>query len=105
MREQIDSLNPRDIAALLNYMPQLRVSPNRDRQNRLSTPRCPSMGGRQLRLWFNGVPIDDTMAINEILDHTAPSMIQAVEVYNGATNVPPNFQPACGAVLIWTRTG
>jgi hypothetical protein len=42
-------------------------------------------------------------SVNEVLDHMAPSSIQAVEMYNGPTSVPPNFQPACAVVAIWTR--
>jgi hypothetical protein len=110
-RETIDSLNARDVAGLLNEVPFIRVSANRDMPDRLSTSRCLPMipgapsSGRLVALFFNGVPITGAQAVNEILDHLAPSTIQAVEVYNGPTNVPPSFKPSCGAVAIWTRKG
>ncbi len=108
-REQIDSLDPRDVAAVLNRMPALRVSANRESPTRLSTPRCSVMvpganvNGLPVALYFNGVPLNRPESINEILDHLSPSSIQAIELYNGPSTVPPNFQPACAAVAIWTR--
>jgi TonB family protein len=49
-----------------------------------------------------GVPFDP--------DVMPPSTIEAIEVYSGASLVPPQFQgpPAaqgCGAIVIWTRQG
>lgn len=111
-REQIDSINPRDVAGLLHQAgSSVRASPNRDSPARLSTARCQAMvpgapaGGQPVTLFLNGTPLNNTMSINEVLDHLAPSSIQAVEVYNGPTSVPPAFQPACGVVAIWTRRG
>ncbi len=110
-REQIDSLNPRDVAGLLNQAANLvRASANRS-NDRLSSSRCREMvpgtmsGGRPVTLILNGLPLNNRLAINEVLDHMAPTSIQAVEVYNGPTSVPATFQPACGVVAIWTRRG
>ena len=108
-RETIDSLNARDVASLLNQVQFVRVSPNRDDPNRISSSRCRSgiiganVSGHPVTLYLNGIPIGNTMAINDILDYTAPSMIQVIEVYNGSSTVPPAYQPSCGVVAIWTR--
>lgn len=108
-REQIDSLNPRDVAAVLNRLAPLRVSANRDAPDRLSTPRCGPMipgapvAGRSVVLYLNGVPLTAALSVNEVLDHLAPGNVQAIEMYNGSASVPPTFQPACAAVAIWTR--
>ena len=108
-REQIDSLNPKDVVALVNATGPFRASPNRDSNDRLRSSRCQSFpgsaGGPPVTLFLNGVPLNNTLAINEILDHMAPSGIQAVEMYNGASSVPATFQPACGVIAIWTRRG
>lgn len=110
-REQIDSINPRDVVALLNFTGPIRASANRGAPDRLHSSRCRPMvpgapsTGPPIQLFLNGAPIRNIAAINEILDHLAPSNIQAVEMYNGPTSVPPTFQPACGALAIWTRRG
>jgi hypothetical protein len=108
-REQIDSINPRDVVALLNFIGPLRASPNRDSPDRLRSSRCQPMvpgannGTQSITLFLNGAPIANQIAINEVLDHLAPSNIQAVEMYNGPTSVPSSFQPSCGVLAIWTR--
>lgn len=110
-RETIDSLNPRDVVGLLNEIPFIRVDPNPDARDRLSTSRCRPMltgsrlSGQMVALYFNGVAIVGETLVDEILSRVAPSSIQAVEVYNGPSAVPPSFKPACAAVAIWTRKG
>jgi hypothetical protein len=110
-REQIDSLNPRDVIGLLHEVPFVHINANSQASNRLTTSRCRGMipgspvSGTSVTVYFNGVPVTNTIWLNDLLEHTAPSMIQAVEVYNGSTTVPPVFQPACAAIAIWTRKG
>ena len=110
-REQIDSINPRDVIGILHEVPFVHVNPNPEAPIRVETSRCRNMlpgqnvSGQLVALYFNGAPMSDTMSLNEILSHLAPSSIQAIEVYNGSTTVPPIFQPACGAIAIWTRKG
>ena len=62
-----------------------------------------SVNGQTVQVFFNGSPVTEASWLDEILNHVAPSMFQAVEVYNGSTSVPPVFQPACGVIAIWTR--
>ena len=108
-REQIDSLNPRDVAGILHEVPFVHVNPREGAPNLLSTSRCRQMlsgsssSGRMVQLFLNGASVSNTTAVEEILRHLAPSTIQAVEVYNGPTSVPPMYQPACAVIAIWTR--
>jgi hypothetical protein len=42
------------------------------------------------------------------IDHIPPEMIEAIEVYRGAAEIPIEYRTAgslCGVVLIWTKTG
>ena len=108
-REQIDSMNPRDVAGLLHEVPFVHVNPRENAPNALSTSRCRGMlsgsapSGRMVQVFLNGTPVSTGPGVEEILRHLSPSMIQAVEVYNGPTTVPQNFQPACAVIAIWTR--
>lgn len=106
-REQIDSINPRDVAGLVNHVAMFRVSPDRARGARITSSRCQpgAGGGRGVTLYLNGLPLGNGYAINDVLDHMAPMSIQVVEFYNGGTSVPATFQPACGVVAVWTRRG
>jgi hypothetical protein len=110
-REQIDSMNPRDVVGLLHQVPFVHVNAHAGASNALSTSRCRQMltgsvaSGRMVRLFLNGTAVSNPTAVDEILRHMAPSSIQAVEVYNGASTIPFMYQPACGVVAIWTRKG
>lgn len=110
-REQIDSMNPRDVVGLLHQVPFVHVNAHAGASNALSTSRCRQMltgsvaSGRMVRVFLNGTAISNPTAVDEILRHLAPSSIQAVEVYNGASTIPFIYQPACGVVAIWTRKG
>jgi len=101
----------RDVTGLLHEVPFVHVNPNEEAPIRVETSRCRNMmpgqnvSGQLVAIYFNGVPLTDATSLNEILGHLPPSSIQAIEVYNGATTVPPIFQPACGAIAIWTRKG
>lgn len=103
-REQIDSMNPRNVAGLVNQVGMFRVSA---RGGVVSSSRCQTAvgGGRAVTLYLNGLPLGNGFAVNELLEHLAPSSIQAVEFYNGGPSVPATFQPACGVVAVWTRRG
>ena len=108
-REHIDSTNPRDIAGVLRDVPDVRVNMNSNAPDRITTSNCrPTMPGADVtgqptRVIFNGAPVTQRAWLNDVLTNIAPSMIQAIEIYNGSVTVPPRFQPACGVIAIWTR--
>ena len=108
-REHIDSTNPRNIAALLHDVPDVRVNLNSNATDRITTSNCrPTLPGADVtgqptRVIFNGAPVTQRAWLNDVLTNIAPSMIQAIEIYNGSIMVPPRFQPACAVIAIWTR--
>jgi Carboxypeptidase regulatory-like domain/TonB-dependent Receptor Plug Domain len=61
----------------------------------------------QMQFFVNGVPFNSVgeLAINHFV---SPGEVAAVEVYNGASQIPPEYNSSmynsrCGVVLIWTR--
>ncbi len=61
----------------------------------------------QMQFFVNGVPFTSAgqLAINH---YVAPGEVAAVEVYSGASQIPPEYNSSsnnsrCGVVLIWTR--
>lgn len=102
-REQIDSLNPRDISSVLFTVPFVHIEAFYD--VRVTTHRCKNVG-----VWLNGMPATDTAFIRNILTFMAPTSIQAIEVYDGFTRIPPQFartsgqlKRACAVIVLWTR--
>ena len=100
-REQIDSLNPRDIMGALNHFtPARRAYTGDGKFNRIESQRC-----EEFKIFLNGTPINaNHRAVEDVLYSTPPGWIQAIEVYDSRARMPVEFQPACGAVAIWTRT-
>ncbi len=99
-REQIDSLNPRDIVGVLNSFTSARTGyTGSGKFNRIESQRC-----EDFAILLNGTPITaNPVAVEELLTSTPPSWIQAIEVYDSRARIPVEFQPACGVVAIWTR--
>ena len=59
--------------------------------------------------YINGMPlqVSGDMSINQYI---APEDIVAMEVYNGSSQIPPEFQSGllnsrCGVIVIWTKVG
>ena len=100
-REQIDSLNPRDIMGTLHHFtPARRAYTGNGKFNRIESQRC-----EEFKIFLNGTPINaNHVAVEDVLYSTPPGWIQAIEVYDSRARMPVEFQPACGAVAIWTRT-
>ena len=59
-------------------------------------------------VWLDGSPLG---AGEFDLDALSPMSIEAMEVYSGTGNAPPQYRvnsaiaPACGTILIWSREG
>lgn len=96
-RERIDSLSPKDVTSLLSTETNAHISGYGGGYT-VTTPRC-----RIPMIFLNGMPIQDTVSRKEILQFMAPSSVQAIEVYDGTNRVPMLYQPACGAIAVWTR--
>ena len=98
-REQIDSVNPRDVIGVLHHFTSARGGYNSaGKINRIESQRC-----EEFTVYLNGTPIANAHALEDLLGSTPPQWIQAVEVYDSRSRMPVEFQPSCGVVAIWTR--
>ncbi|HTI05901.1 MAG TPA: carboxypeptidase regulatory-like domain-containing protein [Gemmatimonadales bacterium] len=116
-REQIDSLDPIDIKALLATIPGVYTN---DRG--VAFQRCPAFWRPQL--WIDGQrvtrfmrqaqddrhslgPTPDPYFLNEQLTELLPRQVQAMEVYTSNSSTPAEFMDGsgCGTIAIWTLRG
>ena len=116
-REQIDSLDPIDIKAMLATIPGVFAN---DRG--VAFQRCPP--GWPPQLWIDGQrmtrfkrqeqhdrnswgPTPDPYFLNEMLTGVLPREVQAIEVYTSTSSTPAEFmdQSGCGMIAIWTLRG
>lgn len=116
-REQIDSLNPIDLKAVLGTIPGVYTN---DRG--VSFQRCPPDWPPQL--WIDGQrvtrfkrqdqqdrnswgPTPDPYFLNELLTGILPRQVQAMEVYASNSSNPAEFMDGsgCGTIAIWTLRG
>jgi len=121
-RDAIDSLAPRLTSDLLRRVPSIRLVGSGGgfvpRTRRSSGMRdCP------MSVYLDGVQIDDErgappappigqpsrggrVAPPSVIDGIAVDMLEAVEVYVGASEIPSQFNQAggsCGVIALWTR--
>jgi hypothetical protein len=100
-RAEIDAMRVGALTDVLRRVPGVRVTPDRNgryivRMGR-STRNCPP------DFWIDNVRAH---ALNA--DDIPLTDIEAIEIYSGPAGLPPEFinrfgNPACGAVVIWTR--
>jgi hypothetical protein len=122
-RETIDSLAPRVTSDLLRRVPSVRLIasgggfvPRTRRSSGISD--CP------MSIYLDGVQVDDERgappappmgaparsaraAPPSLIDGIAVELLEAMEVYVGASEIPTQFNQAggsCGVVVLWTRT-
>lgn len=104
-REQIEKRNPMNLSDMMRTIPGARLIPVRG--TGMSTLRFSraQMGNRDCppQYWVDGVK-----AWNLNVDDIVPQDVEGIEVYSGASTVPPQFNTRegttiCGVVLIWTR--
>ena len=103
-RDQIEKRNPMNLSDMLRMVPGARLIPNR--AGGTSTLRfARATMGRDCppQYWVDGVK---TYALN--IDDIVPQDVEGIEIYSGASTVPPQFNTKegttiCGVVLIWTR--
>jgi hypothetical protein len=116
-RHEIDRVNPRATTELLRRVPGLRVEA-RGSQVRIRSRRA---GDCEMLLYLDGAPVFNEMTplmsrgtrmsrpteVPSVIDRIPPDMIEAVEVYVGPSETPPQYSRGggnCGAILIWTRS-
>ncbi|PYP66573.1 MAG: hypothetical protein DMD26_07370 [Gemmatimonadetes bacterium] len=104
-REQIEKRNPMNLSDMMRLVPGARLVPLRGGgQATLRFSRA-QMGNRDCppQYWVDGVK-----AWNLNIDDIVPQDVEGIEIYSGASTVPPQFNTRegttiCGVVVIWTR--
>lgn len=103
-RDQIEKRGPMNLSDMMRMVPGARIVPLQGTsQATLRFSRA--QGGRDCppQYWVDGVK-----AWNLNIDDIVPQDVEGIEVYEGASTVPPQFNTRegttiCGVVLIWTR--
>jgi hypothetical protein len=115
-REQIDSLNPRDVKTMFEGIKGVFVD-----QNGVYFNRCYGnqlIFGEYAELWINGDRVTkfqsfsrnptDQRGMNEYLEQLPPSAVQAIEVYTSSGSIPAEFTSGgspCAVIAVWTKRG
>ncbi|MSR02309.1 MAG: hypothetical protein EXR94_06165 [Gemmatimonadetes bacterium] len=99
-REEIDKLAAGRISELLRGIPGVRssfIAPGEPEN--VSFLNCPSFN---VSVWIDGQKM--TGNVGEVLPLITPSDIEAIEVYQRQTLIPPEYRDnSCGAIVMWTR--
>lgn len=100
-REQLTSMRVGALSDVLRRIPGVRVVPDRNGRYMLRM-------GRSTRNCSPDFWIDNVRAAFLNVDDVPLTDIEAIEVYNGPSGLPPEYNnrfgnPSCGAVVIWTR--
>jgi len=99
-RGDIERRNPAHTSDLFRSLAGVRVTPNRFGTARVTIGR---FGGRCAPTVY----VDGTLTAGMPVDNVMPQSIIGIEVYRGASEVPPQFnrptERGCGTILIWTR--
>lgn len=112
-REDIDRMEARLFTDILRRVPGMQLEPLEGRYGptlSIQTSRNQGVGGGRpcpVLFYVNGVPFTSVsgMAINHYI---SAGDVAAVEVYSGASQIPPEFNSSmynarCGVVVVWTR--
>lgn len=115
-REQIDSLDPRDIKTMFEGIKGVFVD-----QNGVYFNRCygnPQLWGEYGELWIDGDRVTkfqnssrnptDPRSMNEYIEQLPPHAVQAIEVYTSSVNIPAEFTSGgspCAVIAVWTKRG
>ena len=99
-KEEIGKTAAGRISELLRSIPGVRasfVAPGEPED--VSFLNCPSFN---VGVWIDGQKM--TGNVGEVLPLITPSDIEAIEVYQRQTLIPPEFRDnSCGAIVMWTR--
>jgi hypothetical protein len=113
-RREIDRVKPRTTTDMLRRVPGLTVE-TRGAQVRIRSRRA---GDCEMLLFLDGMPIYNeavagsrgsrgSMPVVSVIDRIPPDMLEAVEVYLGPSQTPPQYTRVgqnCGTILLWTRS-
>lgn len=100
-RDEILSRNPSRLMDLIRFLPGVRTN--------CSGLACQVRLNHDPRNCGPAVFIDEVQTTMAVLESTAPSTVQGLEIYRGPSETPPEInveQARCGgAIVIWTRRG
>jgi hypothetical protein len=113
--EELARMQPRVFTDILRRIAGVQIQPGIERYGTGSSVQIGrnsgGMGARTCPVEFfvNGSPFPSARDGN-INHYIAPEEVVAVEVYNGAAQIPQEFSSGayntrCGVVVIWTRSG
>jgi hypothetical protein len=99
-RRELDSTHVMRISDVMRRLPGVRLVPDRSGRQQLRMSRS---AGCPPDFWIDG---QRAPFLN--VDDLPLRDVQALEIYRGASGVPPEFNnrlgnPACGVIVIWTR--
>lgn len=104
-RDQIEKRNPMNLSDMMRMIPGARLVPMRNGGQAALRFNRASMAGRDCppQYWVDGVK-----AYGLNIDDIIPQDVEGIEIYEGASTVPPQFNTKegttiCGVVVIWTR--
>jgi TonB-dependent Receptor Plug Domain/Carboxypeptidase regulatory-like domain len=104
-RAQIDARGAGRTTDLLRGMPGVTLAPVRGRSTRVLVRMHSGLGVCSPSVWIDGVQVSQ-LPESTLDDMLSPGAIEAVEVYNSVSSVPPQFvSGVCGAMMFWTRRG
>jgi hypothetical protein len=103
-RDQIEQRNPMNLSDMMRTIPGAVLMPlSGTSQAALRFRRA--MGGRDCP---PQISVEGVKTFNLNVDDIVPMDVEGIEIYEGASTVPPQFNTRegttiCGVVLIWTR--
>jgi hypothetical protein len=114
-RQEITRMQPRVFTDVLRRVPGVQVQPvpgSLGPNEMIRMARTTGVTGARacpVLFYLNGTPFPVTGDIS-INQYVVPEEVLAVEVYNGTSQIPPQFQAnllnaRCGVIVIWTRAG
>jgi hypothetical protein len=103
-RDEIEKRNPMNLSDMMRMVPGAKLIPMTG-TNQATLRFSRAQIGRDCppQYWVDGVKAYD---LN--IDDLIPSDVEGIEIYPGASTIPPQFNTRegttiCGVVLIWTR--
>jgi hypothetical protein len=103
-REQIEKRDPMNLSDMMRMIPGAKIIPIAGSgQSTLRFTRAQMGRDCPPQYWVDGVK-----AYNLNIDDIVPTDVEGIEIYPGASTVPPQYNTRegntiCGVVLIWTR--
>lgn len=121
-REQIDSLGPVDLTAVLMRVPGVRA-----KWNVVEFARCTELGrnNQKVQVWVDGQrwtnytldhqvsdpdpearkqEITLNVTASDVVRDIAPSSVQLIEIFSGPSTIPVDYlNDACAVILIWRK--